>query len=291
MACCLKQQRRRQALRKPTDGENAAIAALVARANTPFSHENPEHLELLKKLWRTFHDNVRGIKKPFAAKSPEWLKIGFQSTDPTSDIRGGGVLAIDNMLAFIVASPDVAIGMAESREATADLATAQYMPWATAGVNLTRLLLEMFGAVGADGRAIDVTSHKLRCWPLVLEFDALYALSFRMLDSTFDEQHGTYLSFPHVKATVRERLERVAKRIGATSVDHLESLLRRRHWANFRNSFALPDRDAIDAARRLALRSHVNSVVSTLQMTKLADITSPICEDGDQKPPPIRAKK
>ncbi|KAH8064823.1 ELMO domain-containing protein [Aureococcus anophagefferens] len=92
------------------------------------------------------------------------------------------------MLAFIRAA-DTAIAMAESGEHDeADIMTATYMPWATAGVK--------------------------RYWPLVFEFDALYVLSFELLDATFDEEHGTYMSFPHVKDTVAKRLEAALARFG-----------------------------------------------------------------------------
>lgn len=238
-------------LRTATDAEAAAVAALVARANTPFSPDTePSHLALLERLWATFHDNVSGVKRPFERTSPEWLKIGFQNVDPVSDVRGGGALAIDNMLAFIEASPTAAIAMAEDREASKDLATAAYMPWATAGINVTRLLLDMFGVLGPDGSAVrNATSKKLRCWPLILNFDGLYALAFKMLDSTFEEKHGTYFSFPHVKATVCGRLDRVAKRSGASSVrcesitgrlptqvPELEARLRKKRWVRSRSS-------------------------------------------------------
>ena len=136
-------------------------------------------MALLEKLWETFHDNVRGVKRPFERVSSEWLKLGFQNCDPASDVRGGGVLAVENMLAFIERAPDVAIGMAESGEdPDADILTACYMPWATAGVNLTRLLLELFGVVTSCGGVVDVSRTKAPFWALALEFDALYVLCF-----------------------------------------------------------------------------------------------------------------
>ncbi|KAH8075265.1 ELMO domain-containing protein [Aureococcus anophagefferens] len=191
--------------------------ALVERSKTTFDPDNDlEHLELLDALWLTFHDNVRGCKKAFERTSLDWLKIGFQNADPASDVRGGGVLAVENMLAFIRAAPDTAIAMAESGEHDddSDIMTATYMPWATAGVNITRLLLQLFGAVGPAGNELDASKVKKRYWPLVFEFDALYVLSFELLDATFDEEHGTYMSFPHVKDTVAKRLEAALARFG-----------------------------------------------------------------------------
>ena len=147
MGCC------QCSARYPTPEELAALRALLERSKTTFDPDNDlEHLELLDALWLTFHDNVRGCKKAFERTSLDWLKIGFQNADPASDVRGGGVLAVENMLAFIRAAPDTAIAMAESGEHDeADIMTATYMPWATAGVNITRLLLQLFGAVGPAG--------------------------------------------------------------------------------------------------------------------------------------------
>ena len=210
MGCC------QCSARYPTPEELAALRALVERSKTTFDPDNDlEHLELLDALWLTFHDNVRGCKKAFERTSLDWLKIGFQNADPASDVRGGGVLAVENMLAFIRAAPDTAIAMAESGEHDeADIMTATYMPWATAGVNITRLLLQLFGAVGPAGNELDASKVKKRYWPLVFEFDALYVLSFELLDATFDEEHGTYMSFPHVKDTVAKRLEAALARFG-----------------------------------------------------------------------------
>ena len=222
-------------------------------------------MALLERLWHAFHDNVRGAKRPFERISTEWLKLGFQNADPASDIRGGGVLAVENMVAFVERSPDLAIAMAEAGEdGDVDVEHASYMPWAPAGVAVTRLLLEVFGAV-APVTGAPVAVHDLRkpFWPLALEFDALYALAFELLDATFDDEHGTYMSFPHVKATVRDKLERALVRHRAARVDALPGLLKFEYHAK-----RLPAAELARAraARREAMRKSALAVRAAVRL-------------------------
>ena len=257
--------------RYPTLDEVAALDALVARSQTPFEPDgDAAHLALLQELWSTFHDNVRGVKRPFERASQDWLKIGFQNADPVSDVRGGGVLAVENMLAFVKSAPDTAIAMAESGEHDdEDIMTACYMPWATAGVNITRLLLEVFGAVGSAGQRLDPSRSKKRFWPLVFDFDALYVLSFELLDATFDEEHGTYMAFPHVKDTVRCRLSAALDKFGPSSVSELQEVL---HFHYHPKQLPDEEKERIRHARRAALKASALAVRAAVRLAAPARV-------------------
>lgn len=251
--------------RLPSKAELDALDGLFSRSQTAFDPDaTPAHLKLLEDLWYTFHDNVRGAKRPFERVSSEWLKIGFQNADPASDIRGGGVLAVENMLRFIQSAPDAAIAMAESGEdGEIDVLTATYMPWAAAGVTVTRTLLEIFGALSRAGGRRDASGDRLPFWPLVFEFDALYALSFELLDATFDDEHGTYMSFPHVKATVIRRLEFALREKRVAHVDDLPAVL---HFSYHAKQLPAEELAKAKAARAEAVRKSALAVRAAVRL-------------------------
>ena len=109
--------------RRPDRGLTTATLRFVA-----FSDE--------VRVWTTFHDNVHGVEKPFERHHTDWQKIGFQGSDPVSDIRGGGVLAVAQILYFFERRTDIAVGIAEDNEpeATGEEFNYEgpYYPFATA---------------------------------------------------------------------------------------------------------------------------------------------------------------
>lgn len=71
------------------------IKALDARRRTAFNESAPQDVELLKQLW-----TKASLAGPFSRKSEAWNLLGFQGLDPTTDFRGGGILALDHFLSF-----------------------------------------------------------------------------------------------------------------------------------------------------------------------------------------------
>lgn len=73
-----------------------AMALLEVRRATAFDPNNKDDAERLKTLWAsTFEPAV-----PFQAISEEWSKVGFQGSNPSTDLRGGGMLALDELCYF-----------------------------------------------------------------------------------------------------------------------------------------------------------------------------------------------
>lgn len=71
-------------------------ARLEKERATPFSADDAEHVRLLRELWRAAGKS----SAQFAQRSEEWGELGFQGTDPATDLRGGGVLALRQFLHF-----------------------------------------------------------------------------------------------------------------------------------------------------------------------------------------------
>ncbi|GAA6102919.1 ELMO domain-containing protein 1 isoform X1 [Tachysurus ichikawai] len=62
----------------------------------PYDCENPDHEEMLMKLWKT----LRPDSVLTGRISKQWCEIGFQGSDPKTDFRGMGLLGLHNLLYF-----------------------------------------------------------------------------------------------------------------------------------------------------------------------------------------------
>lgn len=71
------------------------LNALDARRKAKFSDENPSDVALLEQLW-----SLAGLTGSFERRSEQWNAIGFQGLDPSTDFRGGGLLALDHIVSF-----------------------------------------------------------------------------------------------------------------------------------------------------------------------------------------------
>ncbi|KAH9577843.1 ELMO domain [Trypanosoma melophagium] len=82
-------------LRRLTSCAAQATRLQTERA-TPFNSTNPSDTQLLRDLWR-----AAGLPPDdYAPRSPAWASLGFQGLDPTTDLRGGGVLALRQFVHF-----------------------------------------------------------------------------------------------------------------------------------------------------------------------------------------------
>lgn len=71
------------------------ICTLESRRRTAFDETIPEHVDALRDLWSTCFPHLS-----FERRSESWSQLGFQGMDPTTDFRGGGMLALDHFRSF-----------------------------------------------------------------------------------------------------------------------------------------------------------------------------------------------
>ena len=86
---------------------------------------------------------------PFALRSTQWTRFGFQRDDPTSDLRACGRLAMAQLVYFLELHPRHALVMMREMEGR-DILVDGY-PWAAAGVNVTAMLLNLFDLTAPQG--------------------------------------------------------------------------------------------------------------------------------------------
>ena len=132
----------------------ATLDELIAELSTPFDVNDAAHVASLRRLWELAWPKalvwpkalaVRPAGPPFeGVVSARWPKLGFQQSDPTSDLRGAGVSGVRHLIAFFVNHPDVARAACED---TTDVVLAM------ASLNVT-LLLRAYLRLHRSGEAL-----------------------------------------------------------------------------------------------------------------------------------------
>ncbi|CAB1316649.1 unnamed protein product [Coregonus sp. 'balchen'] len=77
-------------------GYRGLVAEVEKLRREPYDCENPDHEQMLMKLWKTLRPD-----SPLTGRiSKQWCEIGFQGNDPKTDFRGMGLLGLHNLLYF-----------------------------------------------------------------------------------------------------------------------------------------------------------------------------------------------
>eukprot|EP00965_Chrysotila_dentata_P086806 2864939-Pleurochrysis_carterae.AAC.6 len=72
--------------------EDAELRRLhILRSTTFLPDSDASHETLLRKIWKALRD----ADEPYERVSSKWKDMGFQGDDPLTDVRGGGLLAVE----------------------------------------------------------------------------------------------------------------------------------------------------------------------------------------------------
>jgi len=96
--------------------------------------------------------------KSFQPDSPEWLKLGFQTSDPTKDLRAAGLTGLRQLIHFCQSTGTRPLHLVLTLQTS--------FPLSIASLNVTLLLLQFFGLCNPSGGsgAIDKCSDAtMRC--------------------------------------------------------------------------------------------------------------------------------
>ncbi|CAJ1027269.1 ELMO/CED-12 family, putative [Leishmania lindenbergi] len=75
---------------------DVSLRALNVERATAFDKDNSSHVNLLQQLWMATGKSAA----TYSSLGPQWGSIGFQDVDPVTDLRGGGVLALRQLVHF-----------------------------------------------------------------------------------------------------------------------------------------------------------------------------------------------
>ncbi|CCW65109.1 unnamed protein product [Phytomonas sp. EM1] len=84
-------------------GADMSLRCLEIERSTPFDNNNHDHLSLLQQLWVAIGRPLSTYKRT----GEHWEQLGFQGEDPATDLRGGGVLALRQLVHFAKRHPSV----------------------------------------------------------------------------------------------------------------------------------------------------------------------------------------
>lgn len=98
-----------------------------------FSNEIKSHVSMLADVWNTLKGKI-GIE----LIDKQWLEIGFQGPDPTTDFRGAGMLGLYNLHDFVVNNKDISYKI--FLDATDKI---KWYFFAACGINITGAIIEM----------------------------------------------------------------------------------------------------------------------------------------------------
>lgn len=116
---------------------NKVISTILSLKRETFDIFTPHHMELLNNFWHFMKpDKERSNSAGFI--SADWIELGFQNADPTTDFRGMGILGLVQLTYF-----------SEHRTQRARFihsalsSPKKYYPFAIIGINITGFVMEM----------------------------------------------------------------------------------------------------------------------------------------------------
>ncbi|KAG6487931.1 hypothetical protein ZIOFF_056669 [Zingiber officinale] len=192
--------------------QEARLQKLKERLNVPFDETRPDHQEALLSLWYASFPETQLT----GLVSEQWKDMGWQGPNPSTDFRGCGCIALENLLFFARTYPSAKMLLLLqhtllSCDAAYKLLNIQMLvsfkkllfkqegmraaweyPFAVAGVNVSFMLTQMLELNSEDEEA----------------FDILYSIAFQLMDAQWIAMGASYMQFNEVLEATRIQLER-----------------------------------------------------------------------------------
>mmetsp|Transcript_14890 Transcript_14890/g.30905 ORF Transcript_14890/g.30905 Transcript_14890/m.30905 type:complete len:279 (-) Transcript_14890:118-954(-) len=186
-----------------SDAQREQLAKLARRIGVKY--DQARHGVHLETLWQlAFGEDVPFVE----GKTKKWQEMGWQGDHPSSDFRGGGFAALENLIYFGESKP-----LAFQRlcfKLQGKRSDWEY-PFGAAGVNITFTLAKLLDLKGdgapatGPGRAflklLDVgdAEHEKA-------FEEVFCMTFELLDKIWLEENADYMQFPIVMKQWEETL-------------------------------------------------------------------------------------
>ena len=199
--------------------EHAVYSVLGGAIAEAYDEHRDEHVSRLRTLWSASLGD--GIPFPSAAggddeqsgglRSERWKEMGWQGVDPGTDVRGGGVMGLDNLVFLSQRYPGVYMKLLDKSEG--QRSDWEY-PFSAAGMNVTFMLVDVFGIREAarrhqqelndDGMPSPKQNRptlrvlleiEAECGDIIDAFHEVYCVAFEMLDNEWLRVGASYLQF------------------------------------------------------------------------------------------------
>jgi len=130
LLCCLRQSR------PLPPHQRLTVKLIQATALIAFSNEDPLHLSMLRTIYRQLTSSTVDCPR----YGSHWETIGFQGTDPSTDLRGVGILGLVQAV-YLVTTPEV---LPFTRDLfSLSRSEGQEFPLLVLSLNITRITLHV----------------------------------------------------------------------------------------------------------------------------------------------------
>lgn len=194
--------------RKLSDLQRKRLSDLGGRLGVKY--DQSAHGDGLVKLWKLAFPDLPFVE----GKTKQWQEMGWQGDHPSSDFRGGGLTALENLIYFAETKP-----LAFKRlcfKLQGKRSDWEY-PFSAAGVNITFTLAKILDIKGdsANGSPSPPSTAPGRAFLRLLDvgdslhgkaFEELFCATFELLDRIWLEEKADYMQFPVVMKKVEERV-------------------------------------------------------------------------------------
>ncbi len=175
-----------------SDRCEANLSQLSDELDTPFEPENPQHVALLSELWTQQVISTSPDAGTFQKSSPLWKNAGWQTPDPSADLKSSGILALHCMIylgnKYTVLSNDRLLRNKVNSKSN--------YPYAIVGVNLTLLLADLLSL--KDQRYL---SEQRSFWMLFEDptaFFEIFCVCYHHIDSTWTYRKAVRSEFAKI---------------------------------------------------------------------------------------------
>ena len=135
----------------------------------------------------------------FNIKDNRWKALGFQRDDPVSDLRATGLLGLQNLIYFAETHPGLFMSMARNQQQSSEM---EY-PFATAGINITYLMITLLGLRNPRSWYPSMDTHPLLFYNRHA-WEELYTIIFRLFDQKWNQMLVGYMGFQKVIDRTRD---------------------------------------------------------------------------------------
>ncbi|KAG1690074.1 hypothetical protein DVH05_028412 [Phytophthora capsici] len=154
----------------PTATALAQLAKLIGAMKDPLHPGNPEHVDMLQRLWTSCFDT-----QPFAVTSAEWNRLGFRHGDPTRELQF--LLPLQCLVFFHEVHRTVALPILN------DQSGPEAYSYAMVGSQITYVLADLLQL--RDGGCLGSERPFWRLFEDPMAFFELYCVAFRAFDASW----------------------------------------------------------------------------------------------------------
>ncbi|KAI5094641.1 ELMO domain-containing protein 3, partial [Silurus meridionalis] len=183
---------------------------VFAIAQCPLDNTQPVHMRVLQTIYR----KLTCTKADCPRYGPHWENIGFQGTDPSTDLRGTGFLALMHTL-YLVMDPET-LPLARDIYKLSQHPV-QNFPFSVMSINLTRIVLHAL-------REEVLTKECNRRQQVVSVLNEVYVATFLHLYEVWRSQRKTISDSGHVLKDVELYVKKNPKQL----LKHLHCYLQER---------------------------------------------------------------